>query len=369
MEKTNTSILFDENENNENQDQSKQEAMNKKALYLKYHDSFTGLNNRLYFMEELHNIDIEENLPFTIVFCDVNKLKLVNDSLGCHTGDKLLKSFSSVFLRARNHGDLLARIENDEFAFILLKTDEVTTIQKIERIKSQILNLPMNTLNISVSFGHKTKTQTSEDVNDIIRGAEISLNHEKTTEERGLVKKSVILILKTMFDKYRNEKEHSKRVSSICESMGIHLDLPPKEIHKLKIAGAMHDIGKITIDEKVLYKKGKLTRREWIQIKNHADAGYRILSSTSAFSDIADAVLQHHEKWDGTGYPKGLKGEEILLNARVIAVVEAYDVLTAFKTYRQPLSKEEAFVEILRCSGTQFDPEIVRIFIKFFKED
>jgi len=262
----------------------------------------------------------------------------------------------------------LARIDNDEFACIFLKTDEAQAIQKIEEIKNQILNLPMNILKISVSFGHKTKTRPVENINDIVREAETVLNQEKSTEKRDLVKKSVILILKAMFDKYQNEKEHSKRVSSICERMGKYLDLTLLEIHKLKIAGAMHDIGKITIDESVLYKKGKLTRREWNQIRNHAEAGYRILNSSAAFSEIADAVYQHHEKWDGTGYPKRLKGKEILLNARVIAVIEAYDALTAVKTYRQQMSQEDAFAEILRCSGTQFDPEIVKVFIKFFKE-
>ena len=347
---------------------SEQNEILQKEQYLKYHDSFTGLHNRLYFMEELPKLDIQENLPLTIVLCDVNKLKLVNDSLGCRVGDKLLKSFSSIFQRACHKGDLLARIENDEFACILLNTDPSKALQKIEKIKSQIFHLPSNTLEISVSFGYNTKTDQSEDIFDIMKDAEEMLEHEKQTEKRDLVKKTVILILKTMFDKYRNEKEHSKRVGSLREQMGKYLGLPPKEIHKLKIAGAMHDIGKIAVDEKVLYKKGKLTRREWIQVKSHAEAGYRILNSSQAFSAIAPTVLQHHEKWDGTGYPKGLKGEEILLSARVIAIVEAYDALTAFKTYRKQLSKDEAFEEIIRCSGTQFDPEIVKVFVKFFKD-
>lgn len=360
MEKKVSTPLYDSKPENENLDQ--------KALYLKYHDSFTGLNNRLYLSEELPKLDIEENLPLTVVLCDVNKLKLVNDSLGCVVGDKLLKSFSSLFQLACQQGDLLARIENDEFACIFLNSDEEKAIQTIDRIKNQILNLPTNILNISVAFGHKTKTLPKEDINDIIKEAETVLSLEKSTEKHGLVKESIILILKTMFDKYRNEKEHSKRVSSICGQMGKHLNLSPSEIHKLKIAGAMHDIGKITIDEEVLYKKGKLTRREWIQVRNHAEAGYRILNSSDAFTKIADIVLQHHERWDGTGYPKGLKGEEILLSARVIAVVEAYDALTAFKTYRKQMTQDEAFSEILRCSGTQFDPEVVRVFIKFFKE-
>lgn len=334
----------------------------------KYHDSFTGMFNKLYFEETLPSLNFEENLPISIIICDVNKLKLVNDSLGCKVGDKLLKSFSTIFQRASHQGGFSARVDSDEFICVLLNTDEVKAKQKIERMNSMIMNHSSNVLEISVSFGHSTKSTLNQKMDDLIQKAYISLSNEKSKEKNDLVKRSIILVLKTMFSKYKNEKEHSKRVGSICERMGKYFNFSLKDIHKLKVAGAMHDIGKIAVDEKVLFKKGKLTRREWIEVKSHVESGFRILASSTAFLPIADSVYQHHEKWDGTGYPNGLKGEEILLNARIIAIAEAWDALTAYKSYRSPMSKEEALEEIQRCSGSQFDPAIVKAFINVIKE-
>jgi hypothetical protein len=129
------------------------------------------------------------------------------------------------------------------------------------------------------------------------------------------------------------------------------------------------DIGKIGISETILNKPGRLDDFEWEQIKKHPEIGYRILVSSKEFSDIADFILMHHEKWDGTGYPKGLKENEILLPSRIISIADAYDAMTSERSYRNTIDKHSAIQEILRCSGTQFDPEIVKIFIDNFKND
>jgi len=332
-------------------------------LRKKYHDALTGLKNRLFFDEELQRNDTVEHYPLTIVLCDINKFKLVNDVLGSAIGDRLLKSFSIIFRRACHHKDTLARIDNDQFGFILPKTDEHKANRLIEHIKNHITNDSFNKLQISVTFGLKTKHSEEEKIQDILADTEHQLVIAKRHEKQGLVKKTILSILKVLFDSNHNEEKHSKKVGNLCKYIGEHLHLDASEIHDLKIAGIMHDIGKVTVDDNILHKKGKLNRQDWAIIQKHAEAGYRILNSSSEFSKIANTVLQHHEKWDGSGYPKGLKGEEILLDARILAVAEAYDALTTFKTYRKQLTKEEAFEEIKRCSGTQFDPNIVDVFI------
>ncbi|OHE41449.1 MAG: hypothetical protein A2Y16_05255 [Tenericutes bacterium GWF2_57_13] len=332
-------------------------------------DPLTGLHNRTFFQDELNRIDTVEHLPLTILFCDVNQLKLINDSMGCATGDMLLKSIAAIFTEVCRPKDVLARVANDEFAMILPQTDEPGVERIIERITDQVVNDPQNVLKASVTFGFKTRHRSDEKIRGILHEANQELIRMKASQQDILVGKTVLMIMKTLFERNRYERDHSKNVGMLCEKMGRYLGLNPAEIHRLKVAGVMHDIGKITIDEAILHKKGKLTRAEWAKVKNHAEAGYYILNSTSRFSQIAPTVLQHHERWDGTGYPQRLKGEAILLNARIIAVVEAYDALTSMRVYRNAMTKEEAFSEIRRCSGMQFDPTIVRTFINHFSKE
>jgi putative nucleotidyltransferase with HDIG domain len=157
---------------------------------------------------------------------------------------------------------------------------------------------------------------------------------------------------------------HSKRVSEFCEDIAAKMNFNKENVSQIRIAGLMHDIGKIGIDENILNKPQKLSSDEWKEIERHSEIGYRILSSVNEFSEIAEHVLEHHEKWNGKGYPRGLKGEEISLQARIIAVADAFDAMTRDRAYGKALSEEEAINEIRRCSGTQFDPEIAGVFVE-----
>lgn len=176
--------------------------------------------------------------------------------------------------------------------------------------------------------------------------------------------RTVQIILNAFYEKSKIEQLHSIKVSEICEAIAIKLNLDKAEVYQIKIAGLMHDIGKIEIDETILSKPEKLNAEEWNVIRKHSEMGYQILSSVNEFAKIADYVLEHHERWDGKGYPNGLKGEEISLPARIIAGADAYDAMTRKRTYSPALSEEAAVMEIKNCAGTQFDPEIVRIFVE-----
>lgn len=170
--------------------------------------------------------------------------------------------------------------------------------------------------------------------------------------------------MNTLYEKNKREMFHSKRVGEICEAIAGEMYFDVHEIYKIKTAGLMHDIGKIEIDESILNKPQKLDEKEWEEIKRHPEIGARILNSVKECSEIAGYVLEHHEFWNGNGYPKGLKGEEISIQARIIAVADAFDAMTSNRTYGRTLTTNEAIEEIRRCSETQFDPEVVSLFIE-----
>jgi putative nucleotidyltransferase with HDIG domain len=174
-------------------------------------------------------------------------------------------------------------------------------------------------------------------------------------------------IVKSIFNAIREKNPriegHLKRVSALCQRIGAAMDLSETEINELRVCGLLHDIGKIAIDESILKKTEPLTEQEWVEIKRHSDIGYRILSSSPEMSDIAQCILSHHERYDGKGYPKGLKQEEIPFLSRIISVADSYDAMTNERPYKKALTEKMAVQELIRCKGTQFDPKIVDVFI------
>jgi HD-GYP domain-containing protein (c-di-GMP phosphodiesterase class II) len=175
---------------------------------------------------------------------------------------------------------------------------------------------------------------------------------------------TIMTLFEALREKYEEEKLHSNRVSEYCKMMGENLGLSNDQIKELEFAGLMHDIGKITIPDRILDKPRKLTDIEWDIMKTHTINGYQILRSADKYSQLAEYALTHHERWDGKGYPNGLKGEEIPLFSRVISVCDAFEAMTADRPYRKALDYRVAIDELNRCAGSQFDSKLVEIFIK-----
>jgi HD-GYP domain-containing protein (c-di-GMP phosphodiesterase class II) len=142
------------------------------------------------------------------------------------------------------------------------------------------------------------------------------------------------------------------------------LNLSNSDQNRLTVLATLHDIGKINIDEKILMKNGSLNDEEWTAVKKHSEYGYKIAKSSEEFAEVADDILSHHEKWDGSGYPNGLKGEDIPYLARIISIIDAYDVMTNDRPYSKAISNKEALKEIKRCAGSQFDPNLAEVFIQ-----
>ena len=168
----------------------------------------------------------------------------------------------------------------------------------------------------------------------------------------------------TMTETSHETEEHSERMVKLSRALGRELKLSDQQLVDLDLVSTLHDIGKICIHEKILAKPGKLTREEWAEIKKHPEAGYRITQASSELTRVAQYILCHHERWDGKGYPSGLAGQSIPLLSRVIAVVDAYDAMTQDRPYRKAMAREVAIEEIVLNAGTQFDPDIARIFVE-----
>ena len=333
-------------------------------LYNSYHDQLTGLYNRRFFEEELNRLDVERNLPISMVMCDVNGLKLVNDSFGHVMGDHLLQKVAEVLRKGCRADEFIARLGGDEFIIILPKTNESQTEEIIKHINHIITKEKVGSLTISISIGFETKKKTNEDMRIIFKNTEDHMYRHKLSESSSARSKIVSLILNTLFEKSNREMLHSKRVSEICVEIAARMNFDMDNINMIRTVGLMHDIGKIGIDEEILNTKKKLNAEERKEMERHCEIGYQILNSVSDFSEIAIYVLEHHEKWDGKGYPRGRKGEEISLPARIVAVADSYDAMTSTRTYKEVLSEVEAIGEIRRCAGTQFDPNIARVFIE-----
>lgn len=336
----------------------------RKIEHLSYHDQLTGLYNRRFFEEELNRLDIVRNLPITLVMADLNGLKLTNDAFGHIVGDKLLKKAAELIMKECRADDIVARIGGDEFILLLSKTDTKEAEKIVQRINQTVSNETVDSIVLSVSFGWETKHKPEEKMSTVLKKAEDNMYRRKLFESSSMRIKTIELIINTLYEKDKSEEQHSQRVSELCAAIGYALHLNVEDVSELRTLGLMHDIGMIALDEKIINMPGELNDSEWLEIKRHSETGYRILSSVNETSQLAEYVLAHHERWDGKGYPKGLKGEEIPLQARIIAVADAYDAMTSDRPYRKALTEETTINEIKCNAGLQFDPLIARVLLE-----
>ena len=345
-------------------DISERNKMEQQLQYLSYHDQLSGLYNRRFFEEELKRLDVKRNLPLSIVMGDVNGLKLINDSFGHVVGDQLLKKVAEVMTKGCRADEIIARLGGDEFVIMLPQTDVHETELILKRVQDLALKEKIGSVDISVSFGWETKNNEEERIEEIFKKAEEHMYKKKLFESPSMRGKTLKAIINALYEKDKREEQHSHGVSELCERMGNALCLPEEEIQELKTIGLLHDIGKIAIEESILNKPGKLTDDEWEEIKRHPEIGYRLLNTVNDMSVMAGYVLCHHERWDGSGYPKGLKGAAIPLQSRIIAVADTYNAMTSERSYRGALPETFALEELRKNAGLQFDPELVRIFIE-----
>jgi len=340
-----------------------------KLKYLSLHDPLTGLYNRIYFEEEMTRIEKSRYDTVGIISCDVDGLKLVNDTLGHNQGDNLLVAAAGVIQGSFREGDLIARIGGDEFSVVLPNTTEPAVENACQRIQEAVVsyNATHPELPLSISIGFAVSHGVHRNLKDLFKEADNNMYRKKlyhTQSVRSTIVKTLINTLKAR--DFATEK-HVIRLEKLLVSLAVFIGLPGSTTSDLALLARFHDIGKVGISDSILFKKGPLTSEEWTEMKRHCEIGYRIALSASDLIPIADWVLKHHEWWNGQGYPLGIKGEEIPIECRLLAIAEAYEALTSGRPYRSEFPHAMAVAELLSRSGTQFDPKLLEKFVEMLE--
>jgi len=334
----------------------------KQIEYLSFHDHLTGLYNRRYMEDSIKRLDTKRNMPFSIIVTDVNGLKLTNDAYGHDMGDKLLIKVSDILKNSCRKEDIICRVGGDEFVVLLPGIDEKKAEEITDRIVEESHNTSLDSVIISLAVGYATKIRADKDILEVYKEADNKMYKNKLRYGKIMRNKTIETVLLNINNKYDNEQIHTERVSQYCEGIARAMNLNNNEIEDAKVAGALHDIGKIIVPPEILNKKNRLTVEDWETIKKHAVTSYQLLKSVDEYAHLAEAVLYHHERLDSSGYPEGLREDEIPLLSKIIAVADSYEAMTANRPYQKKKTKEEAVKELKKCVGTQFDKSIVEVF-------
>jgi len=289
---------------------------------------------------------------------------MTNDAFGHAVGDKLLKKVANILKACCRENDIIGRVGGDEFLIILTKTDRVVAEKIKQRILEKASNTMVDSISVSIAIGFEIKNKIDQNIESIKSKAENEMYKSKLKYGKKMRLKTISTIIESLYEKVDYEKQSSKEVAKYAEKIGKQLGLDNTVIRDLRLAATLHDIGKIMIPETILNKPSRLDSKEYESVKKHSETGYHILRAVDEYVHIADSVLYHHERWDGKGYPRKLKGEEIPLIARIISIADAYEAITSQRPYQDARTKKEAVDELKANSGKQFDPEILKVFIE-----
>ncbi|MDR3564928.1 MAG: diguanylate cyclase [Negativicutes bacterium] len=344
---------------------TERKAMEEQLEQLSLHDALTGLYNRAFFEEEMKRIESARNSSAGLIVCDVDGLKIVNDTLGHNMGDTILKAVATTLKDSFRPGDLVSRIGGDEFAVLLPNNSTQALEADCRRIRDKIdhYNTENPTVPISLSIGFALSRESPVDMNALFKEADNNMYREKLHRQKSARSAIVHALMKALEARDFITEGHGERLQQLIESFATALGLPESGNADLRLLARFHDIGKVGIPDSILFKPGNLTEDEFVIMRQHCEIGYRIAKSAPDLAPIADWILKHQEWWNGNGYPIGLTGEDIPLECRMLGIADAFDAMTSDRPYRQAMSKTAAISELRRCAGTQFDPQLVEPFI------
>ncbi len=338
--------------------------------YLSYHDPMTSLYNRAYVDKMISQLFMDQtDFPLSIMIIDLNGLKLTNDVFGHQMGDRLIQHTASIIRKCCRKTDMAARWGGDEFLLIMPHTDEESVKHLIEAIRSNCLKSNAEPIGVSVAVGAVTIHNTSITFNECLAKAEHEMYKQKILEGQSVRKQILTSLVQSLETCCHEIEGHIDRLTRMVEVflniLGLSVDSSMR--NSLILLAQFHDIGKVVIPKEILSKRGSLTSDEWEIMKTHSEVGYRMAQSIGE-TEVAHAILSMHERWDGTGYPKGLKEEQIPLLSRILAILDVYDVITHDRVYKTAVSSAEAMKEIQQLRGSQFDPSFVDLFIEHHKK-
>ena len=358
-------------------------------------DPLTDLLNRRGF-EERFDVELERARRnedhLSVLIADLDHFKEVNDRLGHQAGDEALQHLSTLLMDRKRLIDTAARMGGEEFALILPGSDEHGAYVLAERMRGVVKRaFADQPVPLTLSFGIASFPTHGKTGEPLLHAADQALYAAKTLgRDRSVIHTDEVARVVASVDRRDNQREghlatllalaetldvrdmgtarHSRTVGRYAELAARGLGLAPETVERVRIAGILHDVGKVGVPDSVLRKPGPLSANEWGVMKKHAEVGARILEG-SDLVDIRTWVLAHQERPDGRGYPHGLKGQEIPLEARILAVADAYEAMTSLRVYRLPLSPEAAKAELLRNAGEQFDGRVVEAFLRLVERE
>jgi diguanylate cyclase (GGDEF)-like protein/putative nucleotidyltransferase with HDIG domain len=354
-------------------------------------DELTGLFNRRYFEERLRE-ELSRHSRygdvFSIFMIDLDNFKAYNDVYGHPAGDVILGQIGRIIKDSIRNVDQAFRYGGDEFVVILPQTARDAAYVVAERVRRQIVEeMQKKAIAVTSSIGLASYPADGMLSGELVDVADTALYHAKRTGGNRIFLSSNILSkppddggtsgigtrpssLSEVYDiasvveaKDPYTYGHSKRVNIYAMALAERIGLSPDEVSALSAAALLHDIGKVGIPDTVLNKKEKLSKEDWEAIKAHPRLGANIVSNIPKLARTVTSILHHHERWDGTGYPEGLKGQEIPIEARILAIADSFEAMTSARSYRPALSIDEVVKELKKCAGIQFDPKLVEVFI------
>lgn len=342
-----------------------------KLRFLSCHDSLTGLHNRNFFEEKMHELN-GACCRVILILCDVDGLKIVNDTLGHCAGDKILVTTADMITRGFNNKGIMARIGGDEFAVLMINGSLAAAqlgisrvTEAVERYNSQRTGMQ---LPLSLSLGMAFNTRSPVNPWDLFKEADNNMYRQKLYHSQSTRSAIVQTLLKALEARDFITEGHADRLRHFVSGLARSLKLSDQKVTDLCLFAHFHDIGKVGVPDRLLFKKGTFTPKEFAEMQRHSEIGYRIAQSSPDLAPIADWILKHHEWWNGKGYPLGLKGKAIPLECRMLSIADAYDAMTNDRPYRKAIPHEEAVKELQDCAGIQFDPYLVERFIRLLPE-
>lgn len=327
-------------------------------------DMLTQLYSRNSFYSRMESMLSSEVYPVTVVVCNTNGIGLVNDVYGWTKGNRILKKAASLMRENLPKEAILARLEDGDMAAGLMEAEQEYAVRLFENIKEQYRQENDTGINTDLEYGIAVIRDQGKSLDEAIREASQSMRTKKLMSQSSRKSSLLDSLTQTLTESDYETEEHVERTKEMATRLGKALNLSDVELGKLALLAVLHDIGKIAIPHAILSKPGKLTESEWEVMKTHTEKGYRIASASKELQPIGEFILHHHERWDGGGYPGGLAKEEIPLLSRIITVVDSHDVMVHDRPYHKAMSHEAAVEELRRCSGAQFDPHLVDVFLE-----
>ena len=344
-------------------DVTQEKEQREKIEHIMSHDSMTGLYNRWHMEELLNRYDQMQQSACALIMGDLNGLKLVNDAFGHYEGDRFIRKIAAILQACSGARDVVCRWGGDEFLILMPDAGALDAERLIERVLARCKAESDEKLQLSIALGYALKSGEGERIHDVLREAEQLTYRRKLMIEKSFRSSVINALLATLAAKSEETEEHAERLQHYCGLLGKMIGISNKELDEMSLFAMLHDIGKVGINDAILQKPGALTEAEWLEMKKHPEIGFRIAQNNVDLAPISEYILSHHERWDGGGYPRGLKGEEIPILSRILAIVDAFDAMTNERIYSKPKSHEAAAEEILRCAGAQFDPKLARMFV------